>query len=127
MGAVRLLTAVAASLNQFLNASHNDAAHHDQQADRSPNGAIQDFLSLTDESKPRREFIAVMIKDGQQLLVVDVSQRSTGLIFAQEPQVREELAESNLGRHFDDFSQDGKRFALCRRDHISSRIGFSDE
>ncbi len=39
----------------------------------------------------------MVIEHGQELFIVDVPEGSSGLVFAEKPQVRQKLAEAYLG------------------------------
>jgi hypothetical protein len=56
---------------------------------------------------PGHEIFTVVIEHGQQLLVVDIAQRSPRLIFAEKTKMSEQLTEPDVGGKRDKFFQHG--------------------
>jgi hypothetical protein len=53
------------------------------------------------------QFASVMIEDRQQLFVVDVPQGSARLVFPEETEVRQQLAQPHVPRQLAEFGQKG--------------------
>ena len=61
---------------------------------------------------PPDQFRSVVVQDRQQLLIIDIPERPTGLVLAQKSDVSQQLPQPNLGGQLAEIAQQCEGFVL---------------